>query len=209
MALRIETVSYPSDFANTYFLITDKQVIVIDPGSDGSSLAALIKNRGYELGAILLTHGHFDHINGAEFLQKEFKVKAYIHEADLRMIDDPRLNGADMFRFEGHYDIKATSFYSDEALAIDDLIIRTIHTPFHTPGSVCYYLEGQKLLFTGDTLFKGSIGRSDLPLGSFRTISPSLAKLQTLPPDVAVYPGHGPKTTIGAELTYNRYFKIR
>ena len=209
MNFRIETIAYPSDFANTYFLIDDLRVIIVDPGSDGSSLAALISNRGWKPLAMLLTHGHFDHINGAEFLQKAYRIPVYVHQADVIMLDNARLNGAEMFQFAGDYAIEPTSFYSDETIQIADIAIATIHTPFHTPGSVCYYLKEQKVLFTGDTLFKGSIGRSDLPLGSFRTINSSLAKLQTLPGDITIYPGHGPKSTIGKELEFNRYFKLR
>ncbi len=207
--VRIETISYPSEFANTYFLIQGSEVIIVDPGSDGSSLAARIDKASWKPLAILLTHGHFDHINGVEYLQKRYGIPAYIHEADLPLLDDPRHNGADMFHFDGQYDIKAVPLSSDEPLTIGHIAFATIHTPFHTQGSVCYYLKEDRCLFTGDTLFKGSIGRSDLPTGSFRHIAASLAKLQSLPPEVRVYPGHGPKSTIGEELKFNRYFKKR
>lgn len=114
-----------------------------------------------------------------------------------------------MFRISGNYDIKATTFGNDEAVTINNRKIATFHTPFHTKGSVCFYLPEEGWLFSGDTLFKGSIGRSDLPSGSFRTITTSLIKLQSLPESVTVYPGHGPKTTIGNELKFNRYFQKR
>jgi len=207
--LRIETSTYPNDFANTYFLIEGSDVIVIDPGSDGTSLAARIRKENWHVIAILLTHGHFDHINGAEYLQKQFGIPVYVHEADVTMLPDNNLNGADMHGFRGSYDIAATPFYDDESLTVGRRVIKTIATPFHTKGSVCYYLEEEGLLFAGDTLFKGSIGRSDLPSGSFRTIKSSLAKLQALKETVIVYPGHGPKTTIGQELRFNRYFQKR
>jgi glyoxylase-like metal-dependent hydrolase (beta-lactamase superfamily II) len=207
--VRIETISYPSEFANTYFLIEGDQVVIIDPGSDGSSLVARIEKAVWKPLAILLTHGHFDHINGVEYLQKRYDVPAYIHEDDVAMLDNARLNGADMFHFDGQYDIKATPIISDQTLVIGNLAFETIHTPFHTQGSVCYYIKEAQCLFSGDTLFKGSIGRSDLPTGSFRHIAASLAKLQSLPPEVRIYPGHGPKSTIGSELQFNRYFKKR
>ena len=206
---RVETTTYPNDFANTYFLIDGPNVIIIDPGSDGTSLSARIRREGWTIKAILLTHGHFDHINGAEYLQKVFAAPVYVHQEDEAMLSDPHLNGATMFRFSGNYDIKATTFGNDEVITIDTRKIITFHTPFHTKGSVCFYLPEEGWLFSGDTLFKGSIGRSDLPSGSFRTITASLTKLQSLPESVTVYPGHGPKTTIGYELKFNRYFQKR
>lgn len=207
--LRVETVSYPTNFANTYFVIADDQVIIIDPGSDGSSIASRINRMSWKPLAILLTHGHFDHVNGAEYLQKHLGVPVYVHQLDEVMIGDPSLNGADTFGFDGHYDIKCKTFISDETLTFGPISLKAIHTPFHTPGSVSYYVKEKGWLFSGDTLFKNSIGRSDLPLGSFRNIHTSLAKLQKLAPETIVYPGHGPKTTIGDELSFNRYFKPR
>jgi len=206
---RVETTTYPNDFANTYFLIDGSNVIIIDPGSDGTSLSARIRREGWTIKAILLTHGHFDHINGAEYLQKVFDTPVYVHQEDEAMLADPHLSGATMFRISGNYDIKATTFGNDEAVTINNRKIATFHTPFHTKGSVCFYLPEEGWLFSGDTLFKGSIGRSDLPSGSFRTITTSLIKLQSLPESVTVYPGHGPKTTIGNELKFNRYFQKR
>lgn len=207
--MRVETVSYPTNFANTYFVIDEDRVVIIDPGSDGSSLLSRINRANWKPQAILLTHGHFDHVNGAEYLQKQLSLPVYVHHLDETMIGDPRLNGADSFGFDGRYDITLSTFGSDEALTFGNITFQALHTPFHTPGSVSYYVKEKGWLFSGDTLFKNSIGRSDLPLGSFRNIHSSLAKLQNLALETIVYPGHGPKTTIGTELSFNRYFKLR
>jgi glyoxylase-like metal-dependent hydrolase (beta-lactamase superfamily II) len=159
--------------------------------------------------AILLTHGHFDHFHGAGDLQKQYHIPVFIHEGDIDMLENNRLNGADEFKVPVVYSVDGSPLYDGQILFPEIFSIEVVHTPFHTKGSSCYLMKKEGFIFTGDTLFKNSIGRSDLPTGSFRAVIPSLEKLQALDEKIIVYPGHGQKTTIGEELRFNRYFKKR
>jgi len=168
---------------------------VIDPGDDIEKLRAAASDAE----AILLTHGHFDHMLGAELLQKETGAKLYLHEADASMLTDEYLSAymAEYCRLEQPKEI-LRSDYPEEIFGF-----RVLHTPGHTPGCVCLYNEKEKVLFSGDTLFRAGHGRYDLPGGNVQELVKSLNMLLSLPGDTVVYPGHGEKTTIYEE--YRRY----
>ncbi len=198
----------PEETCNTYILGDEgKEAIVIDPGSNKNDcLDNYLDKHHSSLDAILITHGHYDHIFGLRTLKH--KAPTYIDEKEEEFLNNPRLNltsyrNGDELCVENIDKILLTD---RQTLKINDLEILVIETPFHTIGSVCYYIKSLNALFSGDTLFHLGIGRSDLPTGSERTINASLKKLTHLPKDTKVYPGHGENTTLENEFSYNDYF---
>ena len=165
--------------------------LLIDPGDDLPTLARLAGG----IKAILLTHGHFDHMLAAEELQKRTGVPVYVHPLDAPMLSDASLSAynpeVSSLPQPGHI---ACTAYPESLFGF-----RVLHTPGHTPGSVCLYHEGEKVLFSGDTLFRAGFGRTDLAGGSMHQLLSSLRTLLALPRDVRVYPGHGESTTIDEE----------
>ncbi len=206
------TLLNESDFvSNTYVLSEDGQAVVIDPGlGDTPAIRDFLVRHNLKLEAVLLTHGHFDHIRGLPYLLETFPdAPVYMHESEVDFLGDSRLNCS--YLDSGipplSLSIKALGVSDNDALYLLKKDIRVVHTPFHTRGSVCYYIPQEKMIFTGDTLFRSAIGRSDLPTGSPRSIVQSLAKLKSLPPETKVYPGHEKSTTIERELKFNTYLR--
>ncbi len=183
---------------NCSILSKDGKAWIVDPGQEGARIARLLAEKGLEPEAILLTHAHFDHITGIAELQRLFpELPVYVHPKDVVMFGHP------FNQSPGEYDsIGVPKNIRDTALLED---IKVIHTPGHTPGGVCYYISENDLLLSGDTLFAGSIGRTDFPGGSMTQMMESLKKLMELPESTIVIPGHGSHTTIGREKTSNPY----
>lgn len=184
---------------NCTILSSGGKAWIIDPGREGARIAQLLQERGLEPAGILLTHGHFDHIGAIGELQEKWPaLPVYVHPADVPVLTHP-LNC-----FPPDYPaIEAPKNIADARSLPEPM--RTIETPGHTPGGVCYYLPEEKLLLSGDTLFAGSVGRTDLPGGDMPTLMDSLKKLTVLPDDTLVIPGHGSHTTIGREKTSNPF----
>lgn len=173
---------------------------MIDPGDEAGMLADFIKKNSLDLSGIVATHGHFDHITAVKKLRESFAAKFYLHEADLFLLTRTAVGLARAIGYD------AVELKPDVAVKDGDIIefgpvrLKVIHTPGHTPGCICLYCTDEGVLFSGDTLFNGDVGRCDLPGGSYRQIVTSIKeKLFTLPDDTIVYPGHGSGTTIGGE----------
>lgn len=195
--------------ANTY-VIGEKggPCIVIDLGSTQTRVISYVKENHTSCLGILLTHGHFDHIRGVNNFLKEFNCTVFIDFNDKDFLTDSKLNGS-KYSEENQVIVKTTNIYElddeDEINFGNGYLFKVIETPFHTNGSVCYLCEKENALFSGDTLFKGSIGRTDLPTGNERLVNSSLKKLLNLNPKLVVYPGHGETTTLEKEISSNPY----
>ena len=181
-----------------------KETIIVDPGDQGDRIVEYCLKEGLRPAAILLTHGHFDHISGAKALIDAFRLPVYAHEAEEELLAEPEMNMS--FRVgRERVTLAADVLLTDgEELSLAGFAIKAIHTPGHTSGGMCYYLPEQEIIFTGDTLFWNTYGRTDLPTSSFVELKSSMInKLFLLPEETAAYPGHGKSTTIGAEKKSN------
>lgn len=193
---------------NFYFVYREgsKEIICIDPADHGEQIYQKLTEEGFLIRAILLTHGHFDHIFGCNSLRKLSGVPVYAYRGEQKLLEDPSLNVSDQVRRP--YTVNADHYLEDgDMIEIADMKIELIATPGHTAGSCCFYIREAGLLISGDTLFEESVGRSDLPTGSGAELGRSVTeKLFILPDETKVYPGHGDSTTIGHEKQYNPFF---
>jgi len=177
------------------------EAVIIDPGADGKGIIDLVKSLQYTVKYILNTHGHIDHIGANGNLKAEYSVPILLHEADLKIYNNPGFGLGLVLkkqpqpdRYISHGDLIE---FGSESLTV-------IETPGHSPGGVCFY--SGSLLFCGDTLFSGSIGRTDLAGGSFETLMSSICqKILPLPAETVVYPGHGPATSVKNEVSSNPF----
>ena len=183
-----------------------KEVVVIDPGDQVDKIEDYLKENGLECKRILLTHGHFDHISAAEELSNLTKAKICVFEKESKFLIDPNLNlstfaGGGRLSFEADCSLEDKEEFNEAGLSW-----QVIHTPGHTEGGVCYLLKDEGVLFSGDTLFYESVGRSDFPSGNHRTLAESINnRLMILDDSIEVYTGHGRPTTIGHERQHNPY----
>ncbi|NLW03092.1 MAG: MBL fold metallo-hydrolase [Clostridiaceae bacterium] len=191
--------------SNTYILSDERECVVIDCGVNTREIMDIVESKGLHVKYIILTHGHFDHTYHVKSLKEKTGAKLCLHEDELELYQNPMLNGSRMFGAGRGFETSAPDILlkDGQKLQAADLNLEIIHTPGHSPGSICI-LSGSTL-FTGDTLFAMSIGRTDFPGGSHKAMTESLQKLFTLDDSIEVYPGHGPKTTIGYEKEHNPY----
>lgn len=192
---------------NCYFLYREGsgEAILADPADAGEQIYHTLEQNGFKVAAILLTHGHFDHIWGAEELRRLSGAKIYACEAERELLGDPERNvSGQMGR---PCTLEADEYVRDgQELTLADMTIRVIATPGHTEGGCSYYFEEAGFLLSGDTLFQESVGRTDFPTGSMGKLVRSVKdKLFILPEGIKVYPGHGESTTIGHEKKYNPF----
>lgn len=192
---------------NCYFVYEEgkDRVLLFDPADKGSYIYSALKDKGFTVGAILLTHGHFDHIWGVEEIRELSGAKVYAYEKEKELCEDASLN---VSKGAGRACVVKADQYVKDGGEITEagITCRLLATPGHTSGSCCYYFEADKILISGDTLFQESVGRTDLPTGSMSTLVRSVKeKLLPLPESVKVYPGHGDSTTIGHEKKYNAF----
>ena len=192
---------------NCYLLCnTDtKECVLIDPADNAGKISEMIEQSGCTLKGILLTHGHFDHIMGIEDFLKAFDVPVYVGREEQPLLADDRLNASSMYGYHCTY-TGAKALEDGQTVECAGTEIHVIHTPGHTVGGCCYYLPEEEALFCGDTLFCGSIGRTDLPTGSSRDLAHSIReKLMILPDETKLYPGHMDESTIGYEKEINPF----
>jgi len=189
--------------ANCYMITGNTGAVLIDTGEYSPLLESFLEENRDKQRLILLTHAHFDHIGGADILRKNTGVKIAIGKNEAEALSDGELNLVNRFHAKIE-PFSADVFLSDgEVLSVGDLEFRVIETAGHTVGGVCYLIND--VLFSGDTLFFESVGRTDFPGGDFKTLSNSIKKLYKLDDGVTVYAGHGEATTIGHEKKFNPY----
>lgn len=211
--MNIDTIVLGEFEANCYCVRKSakyKKCLLIDPGLQPEPLIRFLRANEYQPVSILLTHGHVDHIGGVESIREYWpKVEVTIHEQDAKMLTDPALNLSTMAGTM--VQARPAQVYLNDAqqyYTAADLRFRILHTPGHSPGGICLYSAGDQVLFAGDTLFAGSIGRTDFIGGNYEALIESIkTKLLILPEQTNVYPGHGPQTTIQAEKRFNPFLK--
>ena len=195
--LALHTLPLGAYQTNCYILHQEdsSSCVVIDPGYTPEVILDFLAGKGLTLEAILLTHGHFDHVGAVRDLAAETGCRVWLNPDDLSM--PPKLTAGPLYY---------TDTYSEgDTISPAGISFQVLSTPGHTPGSVC--LIAEDFLFSGDTLFAGSCGRTDLPGGSTRAIRESLRRLAALPQDYSVHPGHGESTTLAWEKQYNPYMR--
>lgn len=181
------------------------EALIIDPADSPSKIELKVNAMGARPVAVLLTHGHFDHIMGVEAVREKYQIPVYACRQEEEMLREPSVNMTD--QMGKSCSIRPDVFLDDlQVFEAAGFSIQMIHTPGHTKGSCCYYLKEEGVLFSGDTLFCGSVGRTDFLGGSASQIRNSLHRLlAALPDDTSVYPGHDTSTTIGYEKRYNPF----
>ncbi|MCP4580450.1 MAG: MBL fold metallo-hydrolase [candidate division Zixibacteria bacterium] len=200
--MTVDTLEVGIGMTNCYLLSINGKAIVIDPGDDADRIKELIENRAVKVEKIILTHGHIDHIYGLTDIRKYTSAPVFIHQEDAVMLTDAKANLS--FFHNISFTTDAADGFLDEngIVELDTIKLKVLHTPGHTPGGISLVTDG--MVFTGDALFWGSIGRSDFPRGDHELLISSIkSKLLTLPDETKVYTGHGPQTTIGQERQQN------
>ncbi|MCR2042533.1 MBL fold metallo-hydrolase [Anaerosalibacter massiliensis] len=204
--MKIERLTVGVYAANCYIIYCEdtKEGIVIDPGEEGDRILKRIEELNLDVKYIILTHGHGDHIGGLKEVKEGTQAPILIHEGDRELLNDGTKNLSSVMA-TGSVQLEADRFVKDgEELSFGNYLVKIIHTPGHTPGGISINIDSS--LFTGDTLFAGSIGRTDFPGGSYEQIINSIKeKLVLFSDDTIVYPGHGPSSTIGREKVSNPF----
>ncbi len=195
---------------NCYFLINEelKEAFIVDPGDQAMKLQAHLDKCGVKPVAILLTHGHFDHMMAAESLRDAYQIPIYACAKEKQVLNSASMNLAKGF-VRMDYAMDADIYCKDQdEFSIAGFRVQVLETPGHTPGGCCYYIASEGILFCGDTLFAESIGRTDFEGGSYAEICRSIRnQIFVLPDDTICYCGHGDKTTVGHEKERNPYVR--
>jgi glyoxylase-like metal-dependent hydrolase (beta-lactamase superfamily II) len=212
--LTVQAFTFNPVQENTYILYNEnKDCCIIDPGcyfaSEEKALSDFVQTAGLKPVLLLNTHCHLDHIFGNRFIQKTYGLKLHIHKLEVPVLERGPDSGQLWQLPFDNYDGELVFLKEGEDIKIGNDILQVLFTPGHSPGSVSFYNKEEKFIISGDVLFNGSIGRTDLPGADFATLEESIrTKLYTLPEDVIVYPGHGESTTIGDERKGNPFVKM-
>lgn len=205
--MRVERFLLGMIGTNCYLVYNEasKELVIVDPGGESAQMMNHIRQSGLKPQAILLTHGHYDHIAGVPAILKEYDIPVYAMDKEKKILESSGKNVSSMFgrpmTFSG-----ATYIHDGDVLHLAGYDFQVFATPGHTCGGACFYVEEEGVLFSGDTLFNSSVGRTDFPTGSMSQIVRSIKeKLLVLPGDTMVYPGHNEVTTIGDEAAYNPF----
>jgi hydroxyacylglutathione hydrolase len=208
---QIKVLTFNPVEENTYVLYDDRnECIIIDPGcyydQEKEELKSFIATRQLRPKMLLNTHCHLDHVFGNKFIAEEYKLPLRLHKNEEQVLQMAPASGL-MFNLPfDNYEGPLIFLKEGEVVSLLNDKLKIIEAPGHSPGSICFYCEEQKFLIGGDVLFQNSIGRTDLPGGSFEDLVRNIRdKLFKLPEQVTVYPGHGPETTIEAEMKYNPF----
>lgn len=181
-----------------------KKAILIDPGAGSKMIQNWLKEKDQEIIYILLTHGHYDHIGSVEYLRNELQVQVAIHKDDAEMLTNPAKNLSSFLGKDVKLSPAEILLDDNQELKVGEITLKVIHTPGHTPGGICILTDDG--LISGDTLFNGSVGRTDFPGGDMQKLISSIQnRLMDLPDETVVYPGHESRTTIGRERSSNPF----
>ena len=208
--LKIYPMPLGSYQTNCYILSTEDRAIIVDPGDEAHKIITYLETKGLKPEAILITHGHFDHIGALKEVQAKYELPVYVHKDETEYFTDSKYNfsgkaGRTPIEFR---DLSTFKFIEEDGIIeILDQKIDVRHVPGHSPGSIAFYFKDADVVVAGDALFKGSIGRTDLGNGNHEQLITSIeTKLFTLPDSTVIYQGHGPATTIGNEKRMNPFF---
>lgn len=190
--------------ANCYIIENGENSIVIDPGAEGLKLIGYLESKDLHVACILLTHGHFDHIGAIDLLKQKYDCPIYIHENDYDMVYNDEIN---LSAYYQPLKIKSDIIKVKDHITFDDFKITFINLPGHTKGSCFVVFDDYNFVFSGDILFKNSIGRYDFPTSSLEDTKNTLKKIYQMDTNFHIYPGHGEDTTLFAEKNNNPFFK--
>lgn len=205
--LTIRRLSLGPIQTNCYVVRSKEQALIIDPSGEATKIKQVIEQSGVKVQAILLTHAHFDHIMGLEDILRLYPVPVYMHKKEVDWLNNPMLNGSGKYAELPNISVEVKpELLSEGEFTIGDFTMNVFETPGHSPGSLSFYFEEGHFVVSGDALFQGSIGRTDLIGGDMRLLLKMIdEKLFSLPEDTLVYSGHGPETTIEQEMNHNPF----
>ncbi|HHT42359.1 MAG TPA: MBL fold metallo-hydrolase [Firmicutes bacterium] len=201
--MQIESFALNALSTNCYVVYDSGEAVIVDPGDQSQAVLDFLEDKGLSVVAVVNTHGHSDHIHGNAWLLEKTGAPLAIHEDDAAFLVDPALHLGPQIRMDVVPTEAQRLLRDGDRIVIGSGSLEVLHTPGHTPGGICLY--GHGLLISGDTLFKRSVGRWDLPGADERALQDSLRRLAKLPPETKVFPGHGPSTTLGEELESNPF----